>query len=661
MSSDEESAVRKELLDEFYAECDDLLEAIRGNLAALDEAVRAHTSNPAETESLFRGLHTLKGISAIAGLREAEELAHAMEDVLRGVARKQLPLSAEIVAALRTGEDRLERIISAHRVGQVAPSSSDVHSTLRQFQPGEAHPVAAAPTPAPAPTPSSLADAAQGRELWRCTFTPSKRLDQQGVNVTRVRERLGRIGEIINAAPSIVPGVGVSFVFTVAVREAPTDVESWTAEGVQLERVVPAAAPESPESAGPLAAPDLFSLTPSHLVRVDLARLDELMRITGDLIIHRSRLEARLRRERGDDDLLRELQLGLGRSLRELRKAITRVRLVPIGELFSRVPLVVRDLAAKADKRVRVVTEGSHTEIDKYLVEKLKEPLLHLVRNAFAHAIEPPAEREAAGKPPEATLQLRARSLGEWVEMRIRDDGRGIEASAIASRARALGLPVPESLDVAGVLRLLCTPGFSTRDEADRAAGRGMGMAVVANSIRELGGTLTFATTPGEGTEFTLRLPLTLSIADAIIVTVGEETCAVPEAAIDEIFQIDEAAVRFIKPAEVVPYRDGLLPLLRLRAQFQLPPAEGRLLTILVLQSERGAVGLVVDRVLARREIVVRPLTDALVRVPGFSGATELGDGRPILILDPAALTRGVVRPPSAQRTAPLAAASSLS
>jgi two-component system chemotaxis sensor kinase CheA len=243
---------------------------------------------------------------------------------------------------------------------------------------------------------------------------------------------------------------------------------------------------------------------------------------------------------------------------------------------------------------------------------------------------------------------LRATSAGETVVIQVRDDGHGIDASAVEQRARLLGVPVPDPLDSHGLLGILCAPGFSTREQVDRVSGRGVGMAVVANTVRELGGMLAMETTVGHGTEFTLRLPLTLSIVDALIVTVGRETCAVPQGAVNEIVQVPSAQKRDIGETEVVPYHGGLLPFLRLATIFGFETLDPELLTLLVLSSERGATGLVVDRVCARREIVVRPMADPLVKVPGISGATELGDGRPILILDPAELTRGAVRPRSA-------------
>ena len=297
----------------------------------------------------------------------------------------------------------------------------------------------------------------------------------------------------------------------------------------------PAGVAAGPE---PSASAESAPLTPSHIVRVDLSRLDDLMRMAGELVIHRSRLEERIRRY-GNDATLKEINLAMTRSLRELREGISRVRLVPIGEIFTSMPLVVRQLGRKSPKQARVSLEGQQTPVDKYLVERLKEPLLHLVRNAYAHGVEMPKARLAAGKPAEATILLQAKSVGESVVIQVCDDGGGIDAEAVAARATALGMDLPEQLDAAGILDILCRPGFSTRTKADLAAGRGVGMAVVANAVRDLGGTMALETRLGVGTEFTLRLPLSLSIIEAVIVTVGGEVCAVPQNSVDEIVRVD--------------------------------------------------------------------------------------------------------------------------
>ena len=280
------------------------------------------------------------------------------------------------------------------------------------------------------------------------------------------------------------------------------------------------------------------------------------------------------------------------------------------------------------------------------------EPLLHLVRIALSHGVEPPAERLAAGKPAEATLRLHAATEGDWVVIRVRDDGRGIDAAAIAERAAAQGLAVPKVLDRTALLNLLCSSGFSTRDEADLASGRGVGMAVVQNAVRQLAGSLSMDTEPGQWTEFTLRLPLTLSIMPAFIVHLGGQSCAIAQHSVEQILQISADQVRTIQKTEIVSYRDGLLPLVRLRDRFGFARVSSAELVIVVVHSERGSIGLVVDRVLSLREVVVRAMADPLVQVAGISGATELGDGRPVLILDTVALTSGIVRPSAANLSA---------
>jgi two-component system chemotaxis sensor kinase CheA len=499
----------------------------------------------------------------------------------------------------------------------------------------EAHAVAPPPSAQP-PNAGARERTAEGRAIWRAVFTPSADLNARGVSINRVRERIGALGEIISAEPSILNRT-MRFEFRVALVSAPADLAVWSGDGVEWQLLHAAVTPIAAE-AGAEAA---LSIAPSHVVRVDLGRLDELMRIAGDLVIQHSRLQQRI----GADEALQETGVALGRSLRELRHALKRVRMVPLSEIFSRLPFVVRDLAGETGRLVDLTIEGQETEIDKYLVERLKEPLLHLVRNAISHGVELPAERLAAGKPERATIRLRATPAGETVRIEISDDGRGVDAAIVTARAREHGLAVPDRIDEAALLTLLCTPGFSTSSKVDRAAGRGVGMAVVADTVRELGGALMLATTPGKGATFTLRLPLTLSVTGTIIVKAGAQTCAVPQAFVEEIVQVPPSALRAVNGVEVASYRDGLLPLVRLHNLFKIATPPVALAPVLVIGTERGSAGLLVDRVVGQREVVVRPLHDPLVRVPGVSGATELGDGKPVLLLDPAALTRGAVRP----------------
>jgi two-component system chemotaxis sensor kinase CheA len=635
------------MLDDFYAECDELLTSIRGGLTQLEEAMgRGQPASPV-LEALFRNTHTLKGISGIVGLRAAEELAHGMEDLLRALSKHELQVTAANVDSLMKGVQRLEQIATSHRLSGELPDTRDL---LSQFAAALGEAASAGPSIPSAEEEEMPVDrVAQARErglgILRAKFTPSSSLEKRGINISSVRERLGGVGEIISASPSVGKDRSITFEFLVGISGPFPDISKWVDDGITGAPV--AEDPPSPlqGTEGPGQGTGGLSITPSHIVRVDLGRLDDLMRITGEMVIQHSRLDDRIQRNGSSHSELREINQTLNRSLRELRAAIGRVRMVPISEIFSRMPFVIRDLERNSDKKVRVALEGNQTEIDKFVVERLKEPLLHLVRNAFAHGIEPAATRVKSGKSEVATVTLKARSAGESVVIQVRDDGAGINSADVVAKARKLGLHVPARMDSSGLLKVLCEPGFSTHDHADLAAGRGVGMSVVSNTVRELGGMLTLETRPGAGTEFTLKLPLSISIAPAIIVKVGGELCAVPQSLVNEVIQVPSGQCRLIPPAEVIPYRGGLLPIVRLAGIFRVPPAKVDLLTLLVIGTEEGSIGIVVDRILMQREIVVRPLADPLLKVAEFSGATELGDGRPILILNPNSLMGGIVRP----------------
>jgi two-component system chemotaxis sensor kinase CheA len=316
-----------------------------------------------------------------------------------------------------------------------------------------------------------------------------------------------------------------------------------------------------------------------------------------------------------------------------------RVRMVHIGEAFERMTFVVRDLARESGKKVIVQLSGGETEIDKFLVERMLDPLMHLVRNAVSHGLETTAEREAQGKQPEGLLSLTAMTAGERIMIKIADDGRGIDRELVVARAKASGLSDGDTdIDDAALLDLICSPGLSTRDEANRESGRGVGMDVVKQAVEELGGRMSLATKTGEGTTFTLELPLTLAIAEALIVSVNGQRFAVPQSAVREVLEVESASTKVLENNEIISYRGKVLPLLRLARVFEMDHQRGSSFHVLVLGEETNAVGLAVDRILGQREIVVRAIKDPLAQSKGIAGATELGDQRVVLILDISAL-----------------------
>ena len=617
-------------MDDYFAECEEHLTSVRRGLLTLEAAIGQPEPPRAIVDELFRSFHSLKGISAMVDVREAERLAHEMESCLRSIREREIQLSTAVLDALVEGAQALEQVIAATRAKSPMPSIA--HATAR-LAGVENKTAAAEPTGAP---------------TWKVSFRPSPELVARGIKVDTIRARLLEAGQILSVTPQVMAGGGIAFDFIVA-GGSPELFEKWREDGVDAQLVSAASAVEAPDQpaaggAGP--RPTESVAAPANFVRVDLARLDDLMRLVGDLVVSRARLDDALQRAEqflpaAEWRTLQEHSGGIERLLRDLREGVMRVRLVPVGEIFRRMPFVVRDLARDSGKRVELDLVGQSTEIDKFLIERMMDPVLHIVRNAVSHGIELPGERVAAGKRPDATIRLAASTIGESVILEISDDGRGLDSAAIGRRARQMGVSVPEgALDARTLLDLISAPGFSTRDEADRASGRGVGMAVVRDTIQELGGSITLETTPGIGTKFRITLPLTLAITDALIVHVGDRVFAVPQSAVQEVGEVDPAGVRQIENNELITHRGAALPVLRLSRMFGITESGRTRLHLIVVGADASAAGILVDRISGQREIVVKTLSDPLVKVTGVSGATELGDGRLVLILEPAAIAR---------------------
>lgn len=658
------SSADSDLMEEFYAECDDYLVEIRRGVLKLDEQVGQVSLDGDAVERIFRSFHTLKGICGMAGLQQAEQLAHRAEDYLRALMRQEAVLSESGLDILNAVAQTLEQLVVAHRQGQ---SGSDIRPLLERISALTRSSGGSAESQAPlehAAADSTLlarvqAARQQGKEVFRALFRPSPELDQRGVNVGFIRSELQAIGEILSAAPKVQSGGELVFEFVIAASVQPDDPGRLANDGLEI---LPFGIAEKRDGDARPAMPAANSgspfVAPSHFVRVDLGRLDELMRIMGEMVVHRARLEEALGRVSSalpstDSRELHEITHGFSRELRRLRDGLMHVRMVPIREVFERLPFVVRDLSRENQKKVRLEINGQETELDKYLVERLKDPLLHLIRNAISHGIEEPTERTANGKSDHGTIALRASASGETVLIEVADDGRGIDPKKIVTRARAHGFGVSEHPDAAELLELLCAPGFSTRDEADLGSGRGIGMAAVKNTVLELGGEMELDSKLGHGATFRLRLPLTLAVAEALIVSAGGQRFAMPQSAVQEITTAEEASINHLEQNEIVKYRNGVLPLIRLASVFGLGAERRKEFPVLVVGTGLNAVGILADRILGHREIVVRPMSDPLLKVPGISGATELGDGRAVLILDSVSLTQNArTRQRLAQRQA---------
>jgi len=655
-----------QFLDDYFAECDEHLTLIRRHLLELEGEVGRPGIDPSILDELFRSFHTLKGISGMVGLGEAEQLAHHMESYLRALRQRDVPLGGAGVEALMSGTTVLEQVIAAFRKKEPAPgidaTVARLHALVSEPAPGIADAAEAASKSSGTSLTRPPADESVPVNIrkWRFEFVPTPALSERGVNVNSIRARLQEMGELLRATPHVKEQGGILFEFIVATGAEESAFAGWREDNLTYTLFAETVADETPrtppvespdfekrgadDAAPTLPASEASMLSPANFVRVDLARLDELMRFIGELVTSRASLDDALKGLQravapAEWRALQETNLAMARGLRDLREGVMRVRMVQVGEIFERMKFVVRDLARQSGKEIKLELLGQGTEIDKFLVERMMDPLLHLVRNAVSHGLETVEERVAQGKPPEGAITLRAATAGDNVLIEIADDGRGIDAERVAQRARARGLIDAEAkLDEALLLKLICTPGFSTRDEADRASGRGVGMDVVNSTIEELGGALTLTTEKHRGTHFRIGLPLTLAIADALIGSAGGQRFALPQSSVREVLEVETASVRVLENNEIIPYRGGVLPLVRLSRLFGLGEKAGRAFHVFVIGSGAHGLGLAVDHVIGLREIVVRGMNDPLVKVPGIAGATDLGDGRLVLILDVAAL-----------------------
>jgi two-component system chemotaxis sensor kinase CheA len=625
-----------QFLDDYYAECDEHLVLIRRSLVALEDEVDTGTVERTLLDNLFRSFHTLKGISGMVGLSAAEQLAHHLESYLRELREGTVILSKPGFDALVDGVSLLENVIHARRNDQPIPSIDEIADRVQGVSSQPATSVTTPQTPASLTSETAENDAATTR--WQVEFTPTAELTERGVNVNSVRSRLQEIGQLVQAKP-VVKGAGeIAFHFIVATDADKTALETLEADGLTFTPVEIEPAQRTRETQ------PVPTIAPASVVRVDLDRLDELIRIIGELVISRTRLEDQLTelKRTTPPALWRSLQettLSMARQLKDLRESVMRVRMVQLGEIFERMTFVVRDLTRESGKKILVQFSGGETEIDKFLVERMMDPLMHLVRNAVSHGIETVEEREAQGKRSEGLLSLSAATAGERIVIKIADDGRGINRNLVLAKAKASGLSNGDTeIDDAALLDLICTPGLSTRSEADRESGRGVGMDVVKKATEELGGRISLATKFGAGTTFTIELPLTLAIAEALIVSVNGQRFAVPQSTVREVLEVESASAKILENNEIIPYRGKALPLLRLARVFDMTLQRGPSFHVLVIGDETSAVGLAVDRIIGQREIVVRAIKDPLAQSKGIAGATELGDQRVVLILDTTAL-----------------------
>ncbi|MFN3965125.1 MAG: chemotaxis protein CheA [Silanimonas lenta] len=413
-------------------------------------------------------------------------------------------------------------------------------------------------------------------------------------------------------------------------------IKAWASGQAASRPARPAAArPVAGASAAPRpAAPAKAGGEAEQTVRVDTRRLDAIVNLTGELVLARNRLK--VLRDRFKDEDLHRAVTALDHATARLQGSVMRTRMQPVSRVFQRFPKMARDVARQLDKQVELTLEGAETELDRNLVEALADPLVHLVRNAIDHGIEKPEVRRAAGKNPVGQVFLSARQEGDNVAIEIRDDGGGMDPEKLRAKAVEKGLLTPEAAARLGAeecFQLIFLPGFSTKQEVTDISGRGVGMDVVQSKIRELSGQIQIQSELGQGSRFVIRVPLTLAILPTLLVRVDGTTYALPLSRVVEVLPMPQQKPDYVDGQPVLDLRSTTLPLVWLRAWLRLEPcANGEV--IVVLQSGDFRYGLVVDQVRGREEVVIKALPKRVRGIPGYAGATLIGDGTLSLILD---------------------------
>lgn len=654
----------------FYEESREGLDAMESGLLAMESGC-----SDAETiHVIFRAAHSIKGGAATFGFTAVTDLTHLLETLLDEARGGHRALDTDAIGALLVAVDVSRALLGACEHGTPVDHAAlaQVRSRLNQLL----VPGSTSPATAPAAIAKVSAKVADGD--WRIGFKPAPSMFMTGNDPLRILRELASHGELgvtcLDARlPAFermdpfeaylawdltlagdVPRAAIDEAFAWVQGECDLDIHCAATSSVQADTA--ASATSQPTAHVEASAPSRQTDKSDNSIRVAVAKVDALINLVGELVITQAMLQQRSEQL---DPVANEALLSglvqLERNTRDLQESVMGVRMLPVEFAFSRFPRMVRDLAARLDKKVNLRTSGEATELDKGVIEKIVDPLVHLVRNAIDHGLETPADRIAAGKDETGTLTLSAAHQGGHIVIEIGDDGRGLDRERILRKAAERNLNVPENCSDAQVWDLVFAPGFSTVDALTDLSGRGVGMDVVKKNIAALGGQVEIRSIENRGTTVSIRLPLTLAIVDGMSVAVGQEVFIVPLSIVVESLQPAAADVRTIGgDTRVLRVREEYLPLLNLAEQYGLP-SPPRIDSIsppipiaVVVESDGRRFALEVDELLGQQQVVVKNLESNYRRVPGVSGATILGDGRVALIVDAGGLVQAARLPVAA-------------
>ncbi|WP_343576180.1 chemotaxis protein CheA [Pseudomonas sp.] len=600
----------EQFLQVFFEETDEHLATLELLLIGLDlDQPDAEALN-----GIFRAAHSIKGSSGMFGFDDLTAVTHELETLLDRIRCGQTALRAEMIGVFLEARDVLQRLLDAHR-DQCPDPSVPVQATVERLRAWLAE-----PSSAPTDDGFGLFNDAPG--------TPE---------ASAIGDDAFGFFDDAPGTPSTTPASSEDFGFFDDAPGTPSASEAPTA---------PASTPV-PAPAKPVAATraDSRSEGESSSIRVSVEKIDSLINLVGELVITQAMLSQLS--EDLDPSHYERLQQALAQlehNTRDLQESVMSIRMLPISFIFSRFPRLVHDTSARLGKQVELILQGEHTELDKSVIEKLSDPLTHIVRNSIDHGIETPAERLAAGKPAQGSVKLAASHQGGSVVVEISDDGRGLSRERILAKAREKGMAVQDSMTDAEVWQLIFMPGFSTAETVTELSGRGVGMDVVRRNIQAMGGRIEIDSAPGMGTRLCIRLPLTLAILDGLIVAVEKVNYVIPLTYIVESLQARADDVRGMAgdEAAVIRVRGEYLPLFSLHELLHidatpLPPEQA---IVVILESEGKSFALQVDELVGQQQVVIKSLEQNFRRIDGIAGATIMGDGSVALILDVDALPR---------------------
>ena len=602
----------------------------REHLSSCNQFLLEWERDPAATEpvgALFRAIHTVKGMAATMGYQALADVAHRTENLLEATRNGRTGATPELLQLLFRAVDALSAGVERIGAGAEGDVAADAELLIALDH------AAAANVGAPTAEFVAVRAAARARLVRVAIRSDATMRGGRAMIAVRRAETIGAVSEL-RPTPAAFErdDFGGRFSFRIT-SDAPDDVIATAIRSAGDVVDVRFGEPQAGELG-------IESVARGRQIRVDLQRLDVLMKQVGELVVARNRLVDLAAKT--EERALEPVAERVSRLVTAMQAEIMQARMSPVGEVFDRFPRLVRDLARELGKQARFEEEGGEIELDRAVLDEIGDPLLHLIRNAVDHGLEPAAERVAAGKPAEGTVTVSAARDRNSVAIRVADDGRGIDRAAILAKGRREGLigPDVEVLSDDLLLRVLARAGFSTATQVSGVSGRGVGVDVAATRVRALGGTLTVQSERGKGTTFTVRVPLTLAIVRALLTGVGSERYAVPLAYVAETVEFDPRSLTSVRDRESLVVRDRVMPTVHLRDLVSAAgtgPALPKRPTVILEIGERRAA-LVVDRLLGQQDIVVEPFHGPRGMPPYVGGATILADGAPALILDAAAL-----------------------